>query len=172
MSVGYRLWQMFANLTARPTPLDYQVAERYLSPQQQRLFRTLRTADQAHSLRVLRELLGAGERDRDLLAAALLHDLGKAQVPLRSWERAAAVLVRWLAPRSAARWGQGQPIGWRRTFVVAQQHPDWSARALEEVGSSPQTVWLVQHHQDEPEGLGDGESVEQLQRLQWADDRN
>jgi hypothetical protein len=172
MRPAYRLWQMIANLTARPTDADLQSADRFLSPPQRRLFRNLSAADQAHGLRVLRSLLAAGEQDRDLLAAGLLHDLGKARVSLRPWERAAAVLISRLAPRSAARWGGGHPSGWQRPFVVAHQHPHWGATSLERVGGSQRLIWLVRHHQDEPGALGNGESVELLRRLQEADDRN
>ncbi|MGA9533489.1 MAG: HD domain-containing protein [Anaerolineales bacterium] len=172
MRPAYRVWQMVANLTARPTAADWQNAARYLSPQQELMFRNLSAADQAHSLRVMHTLLAADEQDPDLLAAALLHDVGKAKFRQRPWERAAAVVFGWLAPEWAARWGRGRPIGWRRPFVVARQHPLWGASALEQVGSSRRLIWLVRHHQDEPEALGDGESVEQLRRLQQADDKN
>lgn len=172
MRAGYRLRQMAANLTARPTAADLQTASRYLTSPELRLFLDLPAADQAHSLRVLRWLLAAGERDPDLLAAALLHDVGKAIYPLHSWERALAVLVRRLAPALAARWGRTQPRGWRRPFAVARQHPAWGARLVERAGASKRTQWLVRHHQDEPDELADGDSIKQLRRLQAADDSN
>lgn len=172
MRAGYRLRQMAANLTARPSAADLQEATLYLSPREEHLFLNLAAADQAHSLRVLRSLLSAGEREPDLLAAALLHDLGKSIQPLQPWERALAVITGRLAPGLAARWGRGEPIGWRRPFVVARQHPAWGAGLLEQAGSSERVQWLVRHHQDEPNELGDGDSIDELRRLQAADDRN
>src|SRR6266566_5005748 len=49
------------------------------------LFQTMSAADQRHSLRVCRGLLARGCEDKDLLAAALLHDVGKAQGRVPFW---------------------------------------------------------------------------------------
>ena len=85
-----------------------------------------RWASRNTALRVMRaRWLPAGRRPRprELLQAALLHDVGKSAAPLSLGDRTLVVLARRLAPAAARRWGQGQPSGWRRPFVTARQQP-------------------------------------------------
>jgi len=89
-----------------------------------------------------------GEEQPDLLAAALLHDVGKSDHPLHIWERVVIVLGKAFFPGQVRRWGQGEPTGWRRPFVVAEQHPAWGADMAAEAGASPTTATLIRHHQD------------------------
>src|SRR5262249_17388537 len=63
------------------------------------LFETMSNADQQHSLRVCRGLQARGCTERDLLAAALLHDVGKAEGRVPFWTRPVIVLGKHLAPR-------------------------------------------------------------------------
>ncbi|TMD68035.1 MAG: hypothetical protein E6I91_05425 [Chloroflexi bacterium] len=67
------------------------------------LFRTMTPADQQHSLRVCRRLQARGCKDKDMLAAALLHDVGKAQGRVPFWTRPAIVLGKKLAPHLLTR---------------------------------------------------------------------
>ena len=75
----YRLGQVrqqlgfVAPLSARE---QAEVAAR-LSPAAQELFASMSPADQRHSLRVYQGLQARGWSDRDMLTAALLHDVGK-----------------------------------------------------------------------------------------------
>jgi putative nucleotidyltransferase with HDIG domain len=172
MRAGYRLWQVLANLSAPDRADGLPSAADFLTEGELRLFRKLSAADRGHSLRVLAALLRTGERDDDLLAAALLHDVGKASTRLRPWERALAVVGRWLAPRWARTVGSGEPHGWRRAFVIAEQHPSWGAQVLRQAGSSRRLIWLVEQHQNEPPQPASGDLGEALRRLQAADDRN
>ncbi len=67
------------------------------------LFDTMSNADQQHSLRVCRGLQAQGYVEQDMLAAALLHDVGKAQGRVPFWTRPVIVLGKLCAPRLLAR---------------------------------------------------------------------
>ena len=171
MGLRYRLRQLKNNLTAGPLSeaAQRQVAAA-LSPAEQALFGRLSYADQWHSVRVLGDLCAAGYNDRDLLAAALLHDVGKTRQPLTAWDRTVIVVGAALWPERAARWGAGPVDSWRRPFVVRAQHPDWGADMAAASGSSAAVVDLIRRHADRP--AGDGAADVALRALQWADDQN
>ncbi len=147
-SLVYRSRQFWLALTARRGGLPADQIGLYLSPTQQTLFRRLQPAEQAHAWLVLKRLQESGQEDPDLLAAALLHDIGKIIAPLSIWERVLIVLGQRLFPRRAAAWGQGQPRGLRRAFVVAAQHAHWGADLAARAGASARTVALIRRHQD------------------------
>src|SRR5437667_3575696 len=67
------------------------------------LFRTMSPADQQHSLRGCRKLRARGCKDKDMLAAALLHDVGKAEGRVPFWTRPAIVLGKKFAPQLLTR---------------------------------------------------------------------
>ena len=67
------------------------------------LFNTMSNADQQHSLRVWRGLQAQGCIEQDMLTAALLHDVGKAQRRVPFWTRPVIVLGKLCAPRLLAR---------------------------------------------------------------------
>src|SRR4030042_6140545 len=69
-------------LTAHVDPSDRQVIADNLTPAQQRLFWAMMLQDQRHSLDVFYTLQRRGCQDRDLLLAALLHDVGKGEIHL------------------------------------------------------------------------------------------
>ena len=163
--VIYRLRQFWEALRARRDPAALAAAREVLSPNLWALFAQMPPGEQAHALRVFRRLQESGCSDPEVLTAALLHDVGKALQHPRLWERVAAVLGQACCPRLAARWGQGEPRGWRRPFVIAAQHPAWGARLAESAGASPRTVALIRAHQ-ETARTGDDPA---LARLQWAD---
>ncbi|MEW6093220.1 MAG: HD domain-containing protein [Chloroflexota bacterium] len=120
----------------------------YLSPALITIFRRMTLAEQAHSLSVLERLQDSGQTDPDLLAAALLHDVGKSLSPLSIWERVLIVLGKHFFPQAVEGWGDGEPRGLRRPFMVAIRHPAWGADLVAAAGASPRTVDLVRRHQD------------------------
>src|SRR3989304_365080 len=97
----HRSRQFFDALRADVGEADRARVARYLSPEQQRLFRAMALRDQRHALDVLDALERQGHDDEALLAAALLHDVGKGAIRLR--ERVAFVLLKGASPRMLER---------------------------------------------------------------------
>lgn len=171
----YRARQFWNTLAAAPAATSLEQARHFLTPAEMALFARLAPAEQAHAVRVLDSLLAAGEQNRDLLQAALLHDSGKIRYPLAAWQRVLIVLGQRVAPLLVQRWGQGEPRGWRAAFCAAVQHPAWGAELAANAGASPLTVWLIRHHQDgktSQSAAPEPQSGELLRRLQAADDNN
>jgi len=144
----YRIRQFWSALTAAPRSEDLFEASKTLSPALMRLFEQMHPGEQAHSLTVYRRLRDQGETNPDLLAAALLHDVGKSLYRLQIGERVAIVLVKALLPGCAKSWGQGEPSGWKKPFVVAEKHAEWGAQMVAQAGASPATVELIRRHQE------------------------
>lgn len=120
------------------------------------LFKTMPLPEQHHGIRVCQALRAAGFDAPELLAAALLHDVGKRVAPLSLWERVVVVLVEQIAPVLAARWGRcppGAPAAvarWRRGFMVRRCHAQWGAELAAAAGAPARTVALIRRH-DTPE---------------------
>ncbi len=173
MAWRYRLWQLAQELRSRPLSRDQWAAiGDILTPEEQALFRRFRPGDQHHSWRVFHLLRSAGHQERPLLAAALLHDIGKTRVPLSLADRVLIVLSGRLGPSRLARWGQGTPAGWRRPFAVKQQHPLWGAAMAVAAGSDPETVSLIRRHQSPVTPEEHTVEATRLRLLQWADDQS
>jgi hypothetical protein len=113
----------------------------------------------------------AGYNHPDLLAAALLHDVGKTRYPLSAWDRTVIVVGEKLFPARAKTWGRGAVDSWRRPFVVRACHPAWGAAMAAAAGARPGVVELIDRHQDKPAEIVT-ETDRLLVYLQWADDRN
>lgn len=168
MTILYRVGQFRQLLLARPLPAGYHTTiQAHLNPAEYTLFLRFSHTDQWHSYRVMQTLLDAGHDTPALLTAALLHDVGKTRVRLFVWERVLVVLLGKLLPGRVTSWGTGQPQGWRKPFVIKEQHPLWSAEMAEAAGSHPKALRLIRLHQSTPEP-----DDKLLQILQWADDQN
>jgi len=164
----YRLRQFWQSLTRRLTPEELADVRATLTPPLFELFCRMLPAEQYHAYTVWRTLIRQGHTDPDLLAAALLHDVGKSKMPLAIWERVIIVLgFKWFK-QEALGWGieTGAPSFWTRPFVVARRHPAWGADMVEAAGGSPKTVALIRHHQSKSSEL------EGLPILQAADNMN
>ena len=148
MRVFYRIRQFREALTAFPAPEELARVQQVLSPPLMELFLGLQAPDQAHSLKVFHLLSELGQLNADLLAAALLHDVGKSRYRLHLWERVLIVLGKAFFPSKVKTWGQSQPRGWRRPFVIAEQHPYWGAEMAIQAGASNLTASLIRRHQD------------------------
>jgi len=112
-------------------------------------------ADQQQSLRVCRGLQVRGCTEKDLLAAALLHDVGKAQGRVPFWTRPAIVLGKHYAPGLLARliiaphlFSTRHVSRWRRSLSYAWWHADVGADLAAEAGLSQRAVLYIRtHHQ-------------------------
>jgi hypothetical protein len=161
--------QFWSALRAQVTPEERQLVGRYLSPPLQRLFDQLSVADQRHSLDVLYALREKGYNDRDLLAAALLHDVGKIGAKLYLWQRVAIVLLQATWPALLDELAWGDPASWRYAFYLRREHPEIGARLAQENGASPLTVELIRRHQVPLRQPGRSLEDKFLRALQEAD---
>jgi hypothetical protein len=133
----------------------------------------MRTPDQRHSFQVMASLLAMGQEHPDLLTAALLHDVGKSRYSLALWEQPMVVLIRNFRPHTAVQWGNGVPKGWKRPFVIYQQHAQWGAEMAAAANCSPLAIELIRYHQSTLEELQlEKEDLELLRYLQQADSAN
>jgi hypothetical protein len=144
----YRIKQFKLALIPPATTVDTEQIRAYLTPSQLALFRRLQRSEQWHALSVLQKLIGTGQKNSDLLTAALLHDIGKIHYPLKVWERVLIVLIKRAAPRLLIRWGQDTPQGMSKAFVVACQHAAWGADLAAKAGASKLTAELIRRHEE------------------------
>jgi hypothetical protein len=154
--VMYRLGQGFQQLGfVKPlNEADYAEAERWLPTLALPLFRSMRVPEQQHALRVCRGLYASGCREEDLLAAALLHDVGKSEGRVPFWTRPTIVLGKRLCPQLLKRvavYPDMQQSRWRRSLGYAWWHAEIGAELAAQAGLSPQAVVYIRtHHQ--PQG--------------------
>jgi putative nucleotidyltransferase with HDIG domain len=173
MDPGYRIRQFWQLLTAAPLPPQaWRDINAILTQPEVTLFRQFSAADRQHSYRVMHSLREAGCEEPELLAAALLHDVGKTRYRPHLWERIVGAVVETLCPKCVWRWGQGPARGWKRPFVIRCQHATWGAELAQTAGSSPRTVALIRHHQDKQPHALDKQMQQQLRQLQWADNQH
>ncbi len=165
--LAYRARQFWNVLVGPRVEVELEDVRPYLSPSLITLFCHMRPAEQAHGYEIFLKLRAGGYDAPDLLAAALLHDVGKLLQPPSLVERVAVVVGRRLAPRSAERWSEGRPAGLRRPFVLAAKHAEWGADLARKAGASEHTVELIRRHHD-PSPDDDPE----LAALQRVDDAN
>jgi hypothetical protein len=145
--IKHRLRQGIRALLPRPG-LDRSSLPPYLlTPAQADAFLALSPADQAHLLRVYGRLRDQAVTDRDLLVAALLHDIGKVTPNgrVRLIDRVALVLLRPVAVRFASL----PAPAWRRGLAIAVHHAELGAARAAALGCSERTCWLIRHHHDD-----------------------
>jgi HD domain len=141
-----------------------------LSPRELALWRRMSAPDRRHAVGVARRVavaLGPAEATPPVLAAALLHDVGKVDAGLGTWGRVPATALGVVSGhRQAARWAQARgPLGRVGRYI---DHARIGAELLEEAGSDPLTVrWAAEHHLP-PERWGMPASV--ATALKAADD--
>jgi hypothetical protein len=131
-----------------PGAADEAWARSWLTEGEQRLWGRLSGADRRHAVGVARRVsdaLGAGAT-RPVLAAALLHDVGKLDAGLGTYGRVVATLSAAVAGREAAQqWSRSR--GFTRRVGLYVRHPELGGDVLALAGSDPLTVaWAREHH--------------------------
>ena len=130
----HRVSQFVSHLTARVSAEEEAAAHRVLPPSAWSLFDGMPVADRRHGLDVVARLLARGVDDRDVLAAALLHDAAKGS-RLRIWHRVAGVLLEAFAPGKLARLAGRDPRA-TNAWHLYLHHAQLSADAAQQAGLS------------------------------------
>lgn len=140
--MGHRVGQFIGHLTARVDPGEIERARPLLPGTAWALFSGMTTADRRHALDVAARLAAAGQRDPDLLTAALLHDNAKGN-RMRLWHRVGGVLLEAVAPRMLARLASSETRSWRYPFHLYLHHAALSADAALAAGCSPRAAAFI-----------------------------
>jgi hypothetical protein len=159
MSAHYRVRQFLlaAGASLRRERLPDPAIGRLLTPAGVELFSRMPAYDRRHALGVLRTLQKQGQEEPDLLAAALLHDVGKTVSEagrLRLWHRVAMVLLGASRPglidrieREALSEDPPTRKGWRQALFVQAHHAHIGAELALRAGCSQATAELIRCHE-------------------------
>lgn len=135
---------------AGPRAADDEWARSKMLPGEVDLWRRMHRTDRRHAVGVARRVERAlgNEASRPVLAAALLHDVGKTVSGLRTYGRVVATLSGMVAGREQAReWKKSR--GFVRRVGLYLLHDELGADLLAMAGSDPVTVhWAREHHRD------------------------
>lgn len=131
-----------------PPEAERAWVEDVLSEAEYRLWARQYGPDRRHTVEVARGVerhLGH-EATKPVLAAALLHDIGKIDADLRTWGRVVATMSAKVAgPDTARLWIKS--TGFTRKVGLYLHHPEIGADLLEMAGSDPLTIaWAEEHH--------------------------
>jgi len=133
-----------------PRPSERAWAEAQLLPDELALWRRMPGPDRRHSAAVARRVERAlGPRaTRPVLAAALLHDVGKLDAHLRTYGRVIATLAGGVVGHDEAVIRQWTlTTGFTRRVGLYLLHPELGGDLLAVAGSDPLTIaWAREHH--------------------------
>jgi HD domain len=147
MAAGYRhlVRRFFGSLwPGGPSAGDEGWARRQLLPGELELWARLSGPDRRHAVGVARRTVALldGEAARPVVAAALLHDVGKLDAGLGTFRRSIATAVAIVVGHDRAGRGDGRLGRYLR-------HDAIGADLLRSAGSDPLTVaWAREHHLD------------------------
>jgi hypothetical protein len=170
----YRIRQLSNSLSAKSlNQAEKDFVRAILTSKQVLLFFSLAVYEQRHALGVCQTLCAGGHgTDRELLQAALLHDLGKFDpetgryVPV--WGKIVNVLLAMLKAKLLLRkLAKPAPHSWRYVFWLQLNHEERGAKLALKAGGSKRVVALIGN----PKALcrkGDYAAI----ALKWADDLN
>lgn len=131
-----------------PPARDLTWVESTLSLQELALWKRMSGPDRRHSAQVARDVESrlAERATAPVLAAALLHDVGKIDAHLRTYGRVVATLTAKVV-------GRDEMLEWRRArglhrrLALYIDHPAIGGDLLELAGSDPLTIaWAREHH--------------------------
>ncbi len=141
-----------------PQPQDEAWAIDHLLAGEADLWERMSNPDRRHAVGVARDVVArwpdlglddgaATTPPRPVVAAALLHDVGKVDAGLRTPARVVATLV-WgvLDDRKADEWAE-DASGFRSRLGRYRRHPEIGAELLRAAGADPLTAaWAEEHH--------------------------
>ena len=149
MGWGHLSRRFFGSLRpGGPKPDDEAWARTHLLPGEEALWARMSNPDRRHAVGVARDVERAlgHEANRPVMAAALLHDVGKIESGLRTYGRVVATLCGMIIGREQARdWMRSR--GYTRRVGMYLLHPDLGGDLLGMAGSDPLTeAWAREHH--------------------------
>ena len=156
-----KMRQTKRHLLARVSPWERDAVAAWLRPEELALYDGMHVADRRHGLDVTAALREAGETDREVLIAGLLHDAGKGDTGMLPRILHALLQARITWPSYALGWLPGM----RGALTRLRDHAETSATLAEVAGCSARTVELIRW-QDDPQDPEAGE------RLRLADEAN
>jgi hypothetical protein len=131
-----------------PKKSEDEWARSQLLPAETALWVRMSNPDRRHAVVVARDVERAlgHEATRPILAAALLHDVGKIDAGLRTYGRVVATLCGMIVGRDHAKdWTRSR--GFTRKVGLYLLHPDLGGDLLGMAGSDPLTeTWTREHH--------------------------
>ncbi|HKY15164.1 MAG TPA: HD domain-containing protein [Microthrixaceae bacterium] len=141
-----------------PSAASQAWARGWLTDPEQVLFLLMSHPDQHHSIGVARQVEAAldetgteldDEQRRAVVAAALLHDVGKTMAGLRTSGRVVATLSGAVGGKDLAEHWQ-DTSGFTRKVGLYLRYPTLGAEMLEVAGSHPWVIaWAAEHHEPE-----------------------
>lgn len=149
--------RFFASLSDdRPSVADDQWVRSVLLPEEEQFWARMSPADQRHSVQVAKDVANSlPDAARPVLAAAVLHDVGKLVCGYGTYARVFATLFWGVIPapfrgRLAFGWSSGHGVGRFEVFQRLGQyriHPELGQELLRTAGSDDFTAtWAGQHH--------------------------
>ncbi|MBV9412449.1 MAG: hypothetical protein JO148_12685 [Acidimicrobiia bacterium] len=154
MRLGHLTKRFFGSLWPKgPSRTSEEWVRSLLSDSELKLWQRMSRADRRHAVGVARDVerrLGH-EATKPVLAAALLHDVGKVAAGLGTYGRVVATVAGAAAGRTMAEaWTQGK--GFTRKVGLYLRHPVLGADMLAMADSDALTVtWAREHHLPEEE---------------------
>ncbi|MCK9517541.1 MAG: HDIG domain-containing protein [Dehalococcoidia bacterium] len=154
--------RQFREAHIAPCAADYALAREWLDGQLLTLFEGQHPRDIVHTAATARWLLARGHESRELIQAALLHDIGKGHQRRR--DRVAYVvatnlgIVRWLAKRESR-------LELRRAVARSLRHSAAGAEMLRAAGAPACVIELTARHHESP---GDDPVLALLQQADAA----
>ncbi|MGI8794382.1 MAG: hypothetical protein ACR2H3_14615 [Acidimicrobiales bacterium] len=141
-SAGHLVRRFVGMLDPRgPAPVDDTWAQSHLVDGERALWNRMSGPDRRHAIGVARRTVAmiGSPTPRPVIAAALLHDVGKVEAGLGAVGRAVATLAGMVSPARAAD-GDGR-------IARYLTHDRRGAGSLEAAGADPLTVaWAAEHH--------------------------
>lgn len=133
--------QLRSHLLARVSTEERRRLAAWATPAELALFDAQHVADRRHGLDVVEHLRRAGVRDRDVLAAGLLHDCAKGDTGF-------APRIAWSLAGRFGPWVLGPARlvpGWAAAIERLRTHAEASAALCRAAGLPPRAVELVRH---------------------------
>lgn len=158
----HRVGQFVAHVRARVDPSEEGLVRRVLPPAALSLFASMPVADRRHALDVALRLVTGGTDDRDVLAAAFLHDAAKGH-RMRLVHRVTGVLLESLAPSLLRRLANPDPGSWRHPYHLYLHHAPMSAELADRAGCPPRVGAFIR-------GTAGQADAHLLRALKAADD--